>query len=58
MGHSAETIDKTNEALAYVVRINSEDYPAALYVCKIYLTLPDTNATTYSLFRVINESGK
>ena len=43
---------------AFVICIQSEDYPASLEVRKIYQRLPDDEAATHQLLRVIDESGE
>ena len=42
----------------YVVCVKNENYPASLERRKIYRTLPDTQAETHDLIRVIDESGE
>jgi hypothetical protein len=42
----------------FVVCINNEGYKASLERRKIYLALPDADAQTHQLIRVIDESGE
>ncbi len=44
--------------LDYVVCINNQDYPASLEVRKIYRVLPDPEAESHRMIRVIDESGE
>ena len=39
----------------YVICINNESNPASLIVGKVYRTLPDAEARTHDLLRVIDE---
>ena len=39
----------------YVICINNESNPASLVVGKVYRTLPDAEARTHDLLRVIDE---
>lgn len=42
----------------FAVCIGNEGYPASLELRKIYQVIPDEQATTYQLVRVIDESGE
>lgn len=42
----------------FVVCVNNEGYPASLERRKIYQTLPDRQAASHGLIRVIDESGE
>jgi hypothetical protein len=44
--------------MEFVVCINNQDYSASLEVRKIYQVLPDTQANTHQMIRVIDESGE
>ncbi|MEZ2246832.1 hypothetical protein [Microcoleus sp.] len=44
--------------MKFVVCINNQDYSASLEVRKIYQVLPDTQANTHQMIRVIDESGE
>ncbi len=44
--------------LKYVVCINNQDYPASLELRKIYRVLPDPEAESHRMIRVIDESGE
>jgi len=44
--------------LNYVVCINNQDYPASLELRKIYRVLPDPEAESHRMIRVIDESGE
>jgi len=44
--------------LQFVVCIKNEGYGASLELRKIYRVLPDTDAATHRLIRVIDESGE
>lgn len=42
----------------FVVCIKNNDYPASLEVRKIYQIIPDTQAKSHQMIRVIDESGE
>ena len=42
----------------YVVCINNKDYPASLEQRKLYQVLPDPEAESHRMIRVIDESGE
>lgn len=42
----------------FVVCIKNDGYPAALERRKLYRTLPDAQATSHQLLRVVDESGE
>jgi hypothetical protein len=42
----------------FVVCIKKDDYPASLEPRKIYETVPDVEAATHQLIRIIDESGE
>jgi hypothetical protein len=44
--------------LTFVVCINNKDYPASLEMRKIYRVLPDSEAESHRMIRVIDESGE
>lgn len=44
--------------MEFVVCINNQDYSASLEVRKIYQVLPDSQADTHHMIRVIDESGE
>ncbi|MFM9265232.1 hypothetical protein [Tychonema sp. BBK16] len=44
--------------MEFVVCINNQDYSASLEVRKIYQVLPDTQANSHQMIRVIDESGE
>ncbi|MEG4319708.1 MULTISPECIES: hypothetical protein [unclassified Microcoleus] len=44
--------------MEFVVCINNEDYSASLEVRKIYQVLPNTQANSHQMIRVIDESGE
>jgi len=44
--------------MKFVVCINNQDYSASLEVRKIYQTLPDPEANTHQMTRIIDESGE
>ena len=44
--------------MEFVVCINNQDYSASLEVRKIYQVLPDAQANTHQMIRVIDESGE
>lgn len=43
---------------AFAVCICNEGYPASLEVRKIYEVLPDSNAASHHMVRVVDESGE
>lgn len=44
--------------IKYVVCIGNKGYPASLELKKLYVTLPDAEAESHGLIRVIDESGE
>ncbi|MGB3206792.1 MAG: hypothetical protein WBB28_17540 [Crinalium sp.] len=46
----------TNLKTQFVVCISNKDYEASLEVRKIYQVVPDTNAATHQMIRIIDES--
>jgi len=44
--------------MKYVVCINNQDYTVSLEVRKIYQVLPDDQANTHQMIRVMDESGE
>ncbi|HZA22230.1 MAG TPA: hypothetical protein VFA32_06445 [Dehalococcoidia bacterium] len=42
----------------FVVCIKNDDYPASLEPRKIYQVVPDAEAATHQLLRIIDESGE
>ena len=47
-----------DRATSYVLCLKNRRYPAALEIRKIYETVPDPEAATRGLIRVIDESGE
>lgn len=52
------TKKKTNPALLFAVCINNDGYKAALEVGKLYQVIPDADAESEGLIRVVDESGE
>ena len=42
----------------YVVCVKNDDHPASLEIRKVYKVLPDPEAQTHKLLRVVDESGE
>ncbi len=49
---------RENKAPRYVVCVDNRDYPASLIVRRIYVSLPDQEASRRKLIRIIDESGE
>ncbi len=49
---------KKKEATQFVICLNNEDYKASLEVGKLYRVVPDEEAMTEGLIRVVDESGE
>ena len=49
---------KTKRNARFVMCINNEGNPASLEVRKVYRLLPDPNARSLGLLRVVDESGE
>jgi Ca2+-binding EF-hand superfamily protein len=50
-------VDKTSQ-ISFVVCLNNEGYQASLEVGKLYRSIPDSEAESHKLIRVIDESGE
>ncbi|NJL39226.1 MAG: hypothetical protein HC840_27005 [Leptolyngbyaceae cyanobacterium RM2_2_4] len=50
-------VDKTSQ-ISFVVCLNNEGYQASLEVGKLYRSIPDPEAESHKLIRVIDESGE
>lgn len=48
----------TNHTTQHVVCVRNEDYAASLELRKIYEVLPDADANSHGLIRVVDESGE
>jgi hypothetical protein len=55
---STETAGKRRRDAQFAVCINNEGYKASLEVGKLYRILPDKDAQSHGLVRVIDESGE
>ncbi|MCK4763034.1 MAG: hypothetical protein KAW12_12630 [Candidatus Aminicenantes bacterium] len=44
--------------IKYVVCVGNKGYPASLELKKLYETLPDADAESHGLIRVVDESGE
>jgi hypothetical protein len=42
----------------FVICINNDEYPASLEKQKVYRVIPDAQAKTHKLIRVVDESGE
>jgi len=49
---------RENRAVHFAVCLNNEDYKASLEVGKLYRVIPDKEAESHGLIRVIDESGE
>lgn len=49
---------RTNRKKQFVVCVRNTGYPASLELRKIYQALPDADAGSHGLMRVIDESGE
>lgn len=47
-----------NETPQYVVCVRNEDYTASLELRKIYAVIPDADAQTHGMVRLVDESGE
>jgi hypothetical protein len=47
-----------NADVRFAVCIENEEHPASLEKRKLYPVLPDTDAATHGLIRVVDESGE
>lgn len=47
-----------NEITQFVLCLNNDGYPASLEVGKLYRIVPDDEAKTENLIRVVDESGE
>ncbi len=50
-------MSKKNNEPEFLICINNEGYPASLESRKIYRRLPDAEAASHQLVRVVDESG-
>lgn len=58
-GSQDQTLDHmTKQTTEYVVCVRNDDYAASLELRKIYQVLPDHDANSHGLIRVIDESGE
>ncbi len=48
----------TNEKTKYVVCVHNEEYTASLERSKIYQVIPDADAETHGMLRLVDESGE
>jgi hypothetical protein len=44
--------------LEFAICVRNEDYPASLEVHRVYRLLPDEDAASHKMLRVIDESGE
>ncbi len=51
-------MENKKDLVQYVICVNNEDYPASLEVRKVYRVVPDPEAESHQLIRVIDESGE
>jgi len=49
---------KKNKIIHFALCLNNEGYRSSLEVGKLYQTIPDKEAATHGLIRVIDESGE
>ena len=47
-----------NETQEYVVCVRNEDYTASLELRKIYAVIPDSEAESHGMIRLVDESGE
>ena len=47
-----------NDKTQYVVCVRNKDYTASLELRKIYAVLPDPDAETHGMVRLVDESGE
>lgn len=48
----------TNKTTTFALCLNNEGYPASLEVGKLYRVIPDQQAESHGLIRVVDESGE
>ena len=49
---------KTRSTKGYVLCVRNDGYPASLLVRRLYAFVPDRNAASHGLIRVVDESGE
>lgn len=47
-----------NDTPQYVVCVRNDDYTASLELRKIYAVVPDSDAETHGMIRLVDESGE